>query len=61
MNEAIRYCKVKISNFIEENTAAIGDTVLQEDIIRLLKEKVQYNDDKEALELFEKSWEKSIN
>ena len=55
MKEAERYCKQKLSKFIEKKTKVVGDTILQEEIIRLLKEKDEYSE-KEAIELFEISW-----
>jgi hypothetical protein len=54
-----RFCNYELTKFIEEKSKIVGDTIMQEEVIRLLKINDSYTS-KEANKEFVNSWKKSI-
>ncbi len=57
--DAERFCNYELTKFIEEKSKIVGDTIMQEELIRLLKIKDSYTK-KEAKKEFVNSWKKCI-
>jgi hypothetical protein len=41
--DAERFCNYELTKFIEEKSKVVGDTIIQEEVIRLLKIKDSYS------------------